>query len=198
MIPRFFDPCQGRILFDGVDVRQVQLKSLRSQIALVLQEPFLLPLTIAENIAYGRPHASDEEIVAAAKAARADEFIQRLPQGYSTVVGERGATLSGGEKQRLAIARALLKDAPVLILDEPTSALDAHTEALLLEALERLMAGRTTFLIAHRLSTIQRADRILVLERGRVVEMGTHQELLAGKGHYYRLYRAQFDTAPIM
>ncbi len=198
LIPRFFDPCQGRILFDGVDVRQVQLKSLRSQIALVLQEPFLLPLTIAENIAYGRPHASDEEIVTAAKAARADEFIQRLSQGYSTVVGERGATLSGGEKQRLAIARALLKDAPVLILDEPTSALDAYTEALLLEALERLMAGRTTFLIAHRLSTIRQANRIVVLERGRVVERGTHQELLAGRGHYYKLYRAQFDTAPVM
>jgi len=198
LIPRFFDPWQGRVLFDGVDVREIQLKSLRSQVALVLQEPFLLPLTVAQNIAYGRPEASREEIVAAALAANVEEFIQRLPQGYDTVIGERGARLSGGQKQRLAIARALLKDAPVLILDEPTSALDAQTEALLLEALERLMAGRTTFIIAHRLSTIRRANRIVVLKRGRVVEMGTHKELLAGRGHYHKLYNAQFDTTSIM
>jgi ATP-binding cassette, subfamily B, bacterial len=192
LIPRFFDPWQGRVLFDGVDVREVQLKSLRSQVALVLQEPFLLPLTVAQNIAYGRPDASREEIVAAARAANAEEFIQRLPQEYDTVIGERGATLSGGQKQRLAIARALLKDAPVLILDEPTSALDAQTEALLLEALERLMAGRTTFIIAHRLSTIRRADRIVVLEAGKVVEMGTHQELLSTGNFYRRLHLLQF------
>ncbi len=192
LIPRFFDPWQGRVLFDGVDVRDVQLKSLRSQIALVLQEPFLLPLTIAENIAYGRPGASQEEIVAAARAANADEFIQRLPQGYDTLISERGAILSGGQKQRLAIGRALLKDAPVLILDEPTSALDARTEAMLLDALERLMAERTTFIIAHRLSTIQRADRIVVLEQGKVVEMGTHQELLAACGLYKHLHSLQF------
>jgi ATP-binding cassette subfamily B protein/subfamily B ATP-binding cassette protein MsbA len=197
LIPRFFDPWQGRVFFDGVDVCQVQLKSLRSQIALVLQEPFLLPLTVAQNIAYGRPGASPEEIMAAARAANAEEFIQRLPQGYDTTLGERGATLSGGQKQRLAIARALLKDAPVLILDEPTSALDAQIEALLLEALERLIVGRTTFIIAHRLSTIRRANRIVVLERGKVVETGTHQELLVGEGHYHRLYKAQFDTASI-
>jgi len=197
LIPRFFDPWQGRVLFDEVDVREVQLQSLRSQIALVLQEPFLLPLTVAQNIAYGRPSAGQEEIVAAARDANAEEFIQQLPQGYDTTIGERGATLSGGQKQRLAIARALLKDAPVLILDEPTSALDAQTEALLLEALERLMVGRTTFIIAHRLSTIRQANRIVVLERGKVVEMGTHQDLLAGGTHYHKLYKAQFHTASI-
>ncbi len=172
----------------------MQLKRLRKQIALVLQEPFLLPITIAENIAYGCFNASCEAIVKAAQAANADTFIQRLPQGYDTVIGERGATLSGGEKQRLAIARALLKDAPVLILDEPTSALDAQTEFLLLEALERLMAGRTTFIIAHHLSTIQRANRIVVLDRGKVVEMGTHEELLAVSGYYKRLYKLHFGS----
>ena len=191
LIPRFFDPWQGRVLFDGVDIRDVQLKSLREQIALVLQDPFLLPLTIAENIAYGCPGANPEAIVKAAQAANADTFIQRLPHGYDTVIGERGATLSGGEKQRLAIARALLKDAPVLILDEPTSALDAQTEVLLMEALERLMAGRTTFIIAHRLSTVQRADRIVVLEQGRVVEMGSHQALLDARGAYHHLHQIQ-------
>jgi ATP-binding cassette, subfamily B, bacterial len=188
LIPRFFDPWQGRVLFDGVDVREVQLQSLRAQVSLVLQEPFLLPLTIAENIAYGRPGASAEEIRAAAVAANAHTFIERLPQGYDTVIGERGATLSGGEKQRLSIARALLKDAPVLILDEPTSALDVRTEGLLLEALERLMAGRTTFIIAHRLSTIRRADRIVVIEEGRVVEQGSHAELLQAHGTYHQLH----------
>lgn len=191
LIPRFFDPWQGRVLFDGVDIRDVQLKSLRSSIALVLQEPFLLPLTIAENIAYSCPDASLDAIVAAATAANADSFIQRLPQGYDTVIGERGGGLSGGEKQRIAIARALLKNAPVLILDEPTSALDAQTEFLLLEALERLMAGRTTFIIAHRLSTVQRADQIVVLERGRIIESGTHKALLEARGSYYRFYQAQ-------
>ncbi|NEQ13584.1 ABC transporter ATP-binding protein [Moorena sp. SIO3A2] len=190
LIPRFFDPWQGRVLFDGVDVRQVQLSSLRSQVTIVLQDPFLLPLTVADNIAYGRPGASYEEIVAVAKAANADEFIKRLPQGYDTVIGERGGTLSGGQRQRIAIARALLKDAPVLILDEPTSALDAQTEALLMEALERLMAGRTTFIIAHRLSTIRQADRIVVLEQGKVVEAGTHQELLEDAGFYHRFYES--------
>jgi ATP-binding cassette subfamily B protein/subfamily B ATP-binding cassette protein MsbA len=197
LIPRFFDPWQGRVLFDQVDIRDVQLESLRSQIALVLQEPFLLPLTIAENIAYGRFDASREAIVAAASAANADSFIQRLPDGYDTVIGERGGGLSGGEKQRIAIARALLKDAPVLILDEPTSALDAQTEFLLLEALERLMAGRTTFIIAHRLSTIQRANRIVVLEQGKVVETGTHEELLAGNGYYKHLYKFHFNSTKI-
>lgn len=193
LIPRFFDPWQGRVLFDGVDVRDVQLKSLREQIALVLQEPFLLPLSVAQNIAYGCPGASFKEIVAAATDAKADDFIQQLPQGYDTVIGERGATLSGGQRQRLAIARALLVDAPVLILDEPTSALDVQTETLLLEALDRLMEGRTVFIIAHRLSTILRADRIVVLDKGKVVEMGTHQELLAACGLYKRLHSLQFS-----
>jgi ATP-binding cassette subfamily B protein/subfamily B ATP-binding cassette protein MsbA len=163
LVPRFFDPWQGRVLLDGVDARDLQLRSLRQQVALVLQEPFLLLLTIAENIAYGRPEASRDQIVAAAVTANADEFISRLPAGYDTVIGERGATLSGGQRQRLAIARALLKDAPILILDEPTSALDARTEMHILEALKRLMANRTTFIIAHRLSTIRNADRVFEL-----------------------------------
>ena len=196
LIPRFFDPWEGRVLFDGVDVREVQLTSLRAQVALVLQEPFLLPLTLAENIAYGRPGASREAIVAAAVAANADEFIRRLPKAYDTVIGERGATLSGGEKQRLAIARALLKDAPVLILDEPTAALDAQTEALVLDALERLMDGRTTFVIAHRLSTVRRADRIVILQDGRIVDTGTHQELVQRAGLYHRFHALQVGESP--
>jgi ATP-binding cassette subfamily B protein/subfamily B ATP-binding cassette protein MsbA len=161
----------------------------------VFQEALLLPLTVAENIGYGRPDATREEIIEAARAAQADEFIRRLPQGYDTVLGEEGASLSGGERQRLTIARALLKDAPVLILDEPTSALDARTEASLVEAIRRLLAGRTTFVIAHRLSTIRNADRIVVLENGRIVENGSHDELIAGGGLYHRLYLSQFAGA---
>jgi ATP-binding cassette subfamily B protein/subfamily B ATP-binding cassette protein MsbA len=174
LIPRFFDPWKGRVLVNGVDVRDVQVASLRAQVALVLQEPFLLPFSIAENIAYGTPEASREDIVAAAVAANADEFIRKLPEGYDSMIGERGATLSGGQRQRLSIARALLKDAPILILDEPTSALDAGTESLLLEALERLMGNRTTLIIAHRLSTIRNADRIVVLENGNIMETDTY------------------------
>jgi ATP-binding cassette, subfamily B, bacterial len=191
LIPRFFDPWSGRVTIDGYDVRDVQVKSVREQVALVLQEPFLFPVSIADNIAYGRPDAGRDEIEAAARAANAHAFIDRLPAGYDTMVGERGATLSGGERQRLSIARALLKDAPILILDEPTSALDAETESLLLEALERLMQGRTTFIIAHRLSTIRRADRIVVLQDGTVVETETHTNLLASNGVYARLHRIQ-------
>ncbi len=191
LLLRFFDPWTGRVLVDGHDVRELRLRGLRRQVAIVLQEPFILPLTVAENIAYGRPDAPREAVVAAAVAARADEFIRRLPDGYDTPVGEAGATLSGGEKQRLAIARAFLKDAPILVLDEPTSSLDARTEAALMEALGRLAAGRTTLIIAHRLSTVRSADRILVLDRGRVVEQGRHDELLARGGLYATLCRHQ-------
>ena len=191
LVPRFYDPWGGRVTLDGRDLRRLELEGLRSQVALVLQEPLLLPLSIAENIAYARPSASREQVEAAARAANADGFIRRLGRGYETVVGERGATLSGGERQRIAIARALLKDAPVLILDEPTSALDAETEARLMEALERLIEGRTTFIIAHRLSTIRRADRIVVLEGGRVVESGSHHDLLAAGGTYGRFHAIQ-------
>lgn len=188
LIPRFFDPWQGRVTIDGRDVRQIQLASLRAHVALVPQEPFLLPLSVRDNIAYGRPGATRAEIEAAAEVANAEGFIRELPAGYETVLGERGATLSAGQRQRLSIARALLKDAPVLILDEPTSALDAGTETLLMEALTRLMRGRTTFLIAHRLSTIRRADLIVVLEGGVIVESGTHAELLARGGVYRRFH----------
>jgi ATP-binding cassette subfamily B protein len=195
LLVRFFDPWRGEIRIAGTDIREFTLQSLRSQVALVLQDPFIFPTTIAENIALGRPDAPIEEIVAAARAANAHQFIERLPEGYDTVVGERGATLSGGEKQRLSIARAFLKDAPVLILDEPTSALDARTEGLLLGALERLMAGRITVVIAHRLSTIRGADEIVVLDEGRIVERGSHARLMAGGGLYASLYRQQMQLA---
>ncbi len=198
LVPRFFDPLQGTVTIDGEDVRDVELKSLRAQVGIVLQEPFLFPFSIAENIAYGRPDAARQEIEAAARDANAHQFIERLLKGYDTVIGERGATLSGGERQRLSIARALLKDAPILILDEPTSALDAQTEELLLEALERLMKGRTTFIIAHRLSTIRRADRIIVLEDGRIVESGSHDELLANERLYASLYQIQFGEQKVI
>lgn len=188
LVPRLFDPWTGEVKIDGRDIRQLQLTSVRDSVAIVPQEPFLLPLSIADNIAYARPVASREEVVAAAVAARADAFIQRLPQGYDTVIGERGVTLSGGERQRLSIARALLKDAPILILDEPTSSLDAQTEAELIEAMATLMEGRTTIIIAHRLSTIRHADRIAVMEDGRIVEQGTHDELLSMQGSYSRLH----------
>jgi ATP-binding cassette subfamily B protein/subfamily B ATP-binding cassette protein MsbA len=192
LLPRFFDPWEGNVRLDGVDLRELQLADLRRHIALVLQEPFLLPMTVADNIAYGRPDAAREEIEQAARKANADEFIQALPHGYDTLVGQRGATLSGGEKQRLAIARAILKDAPVVILDEPTAALDSQSEAALLEALDRLREGRTTFIIAHRLSTIRHADRIVVLEQGRITQIGSHEELLNSGGLYQRFHNLQF------
>ena len=191
LIPRFYAPKGGRITLDGRDSRQITLRSLRRQVSMVLQEPLLFSGTVAENIRYGRLEASDEEVVAAARAANAHEFIERLPNKYDTVVGERGAQLSGGERQRIAVARAFLKDAPVLILDEPTSSIDSRTEAVILDALDRLMVGRTTFMIAHRLSTVRKADQILVVDRGRIVERGTHEQLLARKGLYRQLHDMQ-------
>ena len=195
LLVRFYDPWSGRITIDGHDLRKVRIRSLREQISMVLQDPFIFPITVAENIAYGRPDASREEIEAAAVAANADEFIQRLPDGYDAVIGEKGTSLSGGEKQRLSIARAFLKDAPILILDEPTSALDARTEAMLLDALERLMKGRLTFIIAHRLSTIRDADQILAIESGEIVQRGRHEDLLVGGGLYANLYNSQMRIA---
>jgi ABC-type multidrug transport system fused ATPase/permease subunit len=195
LLPRFYDPQAGRILLDGVDLRDVQLSSLRDQIGLVFQETFLFSDTIARNIAYGALDASPEQIREAARIAHADEFIEALEDGYDAVVGERGVGLSGGQRQRIAIARALLCDPRILILDEATSALDAESEALVQDALERLMEGRTTVVIAHRLSTIQRADRILVLAGGRIAEDGRHDELLARGGAYRRLYEAQLSVA---
>ena len=191
LVPRFFDPQMGRVLVDGCDVRDIQLKSLRQNVAIVSQESFLFPLSVAENIAYAKPHATQKEIEAAAQAASAHDFIAQLPRGYDTVIGERGATLSGGERQRISIARALLKDAPILILDEPTSALDLETENSLLDALERLTKGRTTFVIAHRLAIARRADRIIVLQDGQIVEAGTHDELNAANGRYAEFLRIQ-------
>jgi ATP-binding cassette subfamily B protein/subfamily B ATP-binding cassette protein MsbA len=195
LIPRFIDPWCGRVLIDGHDLRQVQLETVRAQVAVMLQEPFLFPFSVAENIAYGRPGASGEEIESAARTANAHDFIVGLPQGYETILGEYGGKLSGGERQRLSIARALLKNAPILILDEPTSALDSQTEGLLLEALEKLMKGRTTFIVAHRLSTVRRADRIVAIENGVLIEQGGHDELLRHGGYYARLHRLQFQES---
>jgi ATP-binding cassette, subfamily B, bacterial len=193
MIPRFHDPQSGRVLLDDIDVRRLTLRSLRDQISLVLQDPVLFTGTIRDNIAYGRSGISDAAILRAAKAANVDEFVRRLPDGYATVLGERGSTLSGGQRQRISIARAIVRDAPILLLDEPTSGLDAESEALVMEALQRLMRGRTTFVIAHRLSTIEHADLILVLQHGQIVEGGTHRELLRAGGLYARLYALQFS-----
>ncbi len=191
LIPRFYDPTVGRITVDGHDIRQVTLASLRDQIGIVLQETTLFAASIRENVAFGRPGASDDEIVEAARAAQAHDFIVATPEGYDTHVGERGVTLSGGEKQRIAIARALLKDPRILILDDATSSVDTQTEAAIQAALERLMEGRTSFVIAQRLSTVRRADLILVLEKGRVAARGTHDELLRTSGIYAEIYHGQ-------
>jgi subfamily B ATP-binding cassette protein MsbA len=194
-LPRFYAPQSGRILLDGHDIQALKLESLRANLALVSQEVVLFNDTIRANIAYGgMGGASDSEVAAAAEAAHAIEFIREMPQGLETLIGENGMRLSGGQRQRLAIARALLKNAPVLILDEATSALDSESERLVQDALETLMRGRSTIVIAHRLSTIERADRIVVLDRGQITESGTHAELLARGGDYERLYRIQFAT----
>ncbi len=191
LLLRFFDPTQGRILVDGQDLRQVSLKSLRETISVVLQDTQLFPMTVKENIAYGRKSATLEEVVAAAKLANAHEFIVKLPEAYNTILGEKGANLSGGQRQRLSIARAILKNAPILVLDEPTSALDAETEALIMEGLERLIKGRTTFVIAHRLSMMKRAHTILVVKDHHVVESGTFEQLMAKGGEFARLHAIQ-------
>jgi ABC-type multidrug transport system fused ATPase/permease subunit len=196
LIPRFYDPSAGAILVDGVDVRDYQLRSLRDQIGYVLQETVLFRGTVRENIAYGRAGATDDEIIEAAKLANADEFISRMPEGYKTMVGDRGDTLSGGQRQRIGIARAIIRNNPILILDEPTAALDTESERLVIEALERLMKGKTVLTIAHRLSTIRDADKIIVLKGGVVAEQGTHDELLALGGTYAELYSVQFETMP--
>ena len=192
LLPRFHDPQSGCVKIDGVDIREFQLKSLRREIAMILQPPVVFPLTIRENIAYGRPDASLEEIVAAAEVAQVHDFVQQLPDKYDTVVSEQGTTLSEGQKLRLTIARGILLNAPILILDEPTSSVDSETEALIMEGLEQLMAGRTTFIIAHRLSTVRQADLILVIRDGQIVERGSFTELLRKRGPFASLYQTQF------
>ncbi len=196
LIPRFYDPKSGRVLIDGKSVDTFKLAVLRAQVGFVLQETVLFRGTIRENIAYGRPGASDEEVIAAAKLANADEFISRMPHGYDTVVGERGDTLSGGQRQRIGIARAVIRNSPIMILDEPTAALDTESERLVIEGLQRLMKGRTVIMIAHRLSTIRDADKIIVLKDGVVAEEGTNDELIARGGVYAELHRIQYDTTP--
>ncbi|NOS82845.1 MAG: lipid A export permease/ATP-binding protein MsbA [Nitrospira sp.] len=196
LIPRFYEPTAGRILIDGVDIQSYTLRSIRSQIGMVSQDVVLFDDSIRNNVAFGREGATDDDIIRAARLAYAHDFIERLPQGYQTIIGEKGVKLSGGERQRLAIARAILRDPPLLILDEATSALDTESERVVQLALANLMKNRTTVVIAHRLSTIQQADRIMVLARGAIVEMGTHEELLRRGGQYQRLHAMQFQDVP--
>jgi subfamily B ATP-binding cassette protein MsbA len=196
LLPRFYDVTEGKILIDGMDIRDIRVESLRSLIGIVTQQTILFNDTVRNNIAYGNMEKPFEEVVKAAQAAYADGFIQNLPKGYDTVIGEQGVKLSGGERQRISIARAVLKNAPILILDEATSSLDSESEIEVQKALEYLMEGRTTLVIAHRLSTIRKADRILVLSGGQIVEEGTHEELLAMDGEYKKLYLLQFKDRP--
>jgi subfamily B ATP-binding cassette protein MsbA len=194
LIPRFYDPVKGSVEIDGIDIRKIRRESLLAQIAIVSQHTFLFNRSLRENILYGRKDASIEEIYAAAKAANIHKFIMSLPKGYDTVVGELGVKLSGGERQRIAIARAILKNAPILLLDEATSSLDYESERLVQDALNNLIAGKTTVIVAHRLSTIQHCDRIIVMQNGRIVETGSHESLMAGEGEYKRVYQLHFDT----
>jgi ATP-binding cassette subfamily B protein len=198
LIPRFYDVCGGQILLDGRDIRELTLESLRQQISIVLQDVFLFHGNVRDNILFGRQDASEEEVIAAAKVANAHGFISSLSDGYDTLIGERGVKLSGGQKQRLSIARAVLKNAPILILDEATSSVDTETEMLIQQALDRLMVGKTAIIIAHRLSTIRNADTIVVLEGKRIVEMGTHEQLVANGGLYHRLYTVQRQLEPVV
>ena len=195
LVPRFYDVNSGSVTIDGIDIRDVTMASLREQVGLVPQETMLFSNTVMENIRYGRLEATDDEVIAAARAANADDFINGLPDKYQTRLGERGANLSGGQRQRIAIARAILKDPQILILDEATSALDTESEKIVQEALDKLMIGRTSIVIAHRLSTILKADQIFVVEAGHLREQGTHEELLAKKGLYKTLYDIQFDKS---
>jgi subfamily B ATP-binding cassette protein MsbA len=192
LLSRLYDVRAGQIRIDGRDIRDYKLESLRRQISFVLQEALLFRATVAQNIAYGRPEATDEEIRRAARLAHAEEFIARLPQGYNTMIGERGDSLSGGQRQRIAIARAIIRDTPILLLDEPSAALDPESEELVFRGLETLLAGRTSITIAHRLATVRHADIIFVLDGGIIAEQGTHEQLLARNGRYARLYRVQF------
>jgi ABC-type multidrug transport system fused ATPase/permease subunit len=194
LIPRFYDADKGRVLIDGVDVLTYTKESLRKQIGFVLQDTVLFHGTIKSNIAYGRTDATEEQIIEAAKLANAHDFIAAMPHGYDTLVGERGLTVSGGQRQRIGIARAIIRNSPILILDEPTAALDTESERLVMEGLEKLMKGRTVITIAHRLSTIRDSDKIIVLDGGLVAEQGTHDELLERKGIYAELHRVQYES----